>query len=132
MADTFETAAREANGAKSTFLRLIRPSASRSNPETAVLRAEIDGFRLALSIVQEALREERCDKEHWRDEAKRLRQLLAGHVTEPAIIDVAQPKTAPKIVPALAPAPTVAPEQALAPAPTVEPEQVNSPTSEAV
>jgi hypothetical protein len=130
MADTFETAAREAGGAKSTFLRLIRPSASKSNSETAVLRAEIDGFRLALSIVQDALREERCDKEHWRDEAKRLRQLLAG--TQPAIINVPQPKTAPEAVQALALAPTVEPEQALALAPTVEPEQANSPKTEMV
>ena len=61
MADTFETAAREPGGAKSTILRLIRPSANTSNSETAALRAEIEGFRLALSIAQDALREERCD-----------------------------------------------------------------------
>ena len=41
MADTFETAAREPGGAKSTILRLIRPSANTSNPETAALRAGV-------------------------------------------------------------------------------------------
>jgi len=111
MADTFETAAREPGGAKSTILRLIRPSANTSNPETAALRAEIEGIRLALSIAQDALREERCDKEHWRDEAKRLRQLLAGHETKPAIINVPEPKAGPEAVLALALAPTVEPEQ---------------------
>ena len=111
MADTFETAAREAGGAKSTILRLIRPSANTSNPETATLRAQIEGFRLALSIAQDALREERCDKEHWRDEAKRLRQLLAGPETKPAIINVPEPKAVPEAVEALALAPAVEPEQ---------------------
>ena len=96
MADTFEPAAREPGGAKSTILRLIRPSANTSNPETAALRAEIEGFRLALSIAQDALREERCDKEHWRDEAKCLRQLLAGHEMKPAIINVPEPKAGPR------------------------------------
>jgi hypothetical protein len=55
------------------ILRLIRPSAPATNPETATLRAEVEGLRLALSLAQEALREERADKEHWRDEAKQLR-----------------------------------------------------------
>ena len=118
MADTFETAAREPGGAKSTILRLIRPSTNTSNPEMAALRAEIEGFRLALSIAQDALREERCDKEHWRDEAKCLRQLLAGHETKPAIINVPEPKAGPEAV------------LALALTPTVEPEQENSPDSE--
>jgi len=118
MADTFENAAREASGAKSTILRLIRPSANSSNSETAALRGEMEGFRLALSIAQDALREERCDKEHWRDEAKRLRQLLAGPETKPAIINIPEPKAAPEAVPALALLPTV------------EPEQENSPNSE--
>jgi hypothetical protein len=118
MADTFETTGLEAGGAKSTILRLIRPSASTSNSGTAVLRAEIEGFRLALSIAQDALREERCDKEHWRDEAKRLRQLLSGHETKPAIITVPEPKAVPEAI------------EALALAPPVEPEQENSPNSE--
>ena len=52
------------------ILQLIRHSASASNPETAALRAEVEGLRLALSLAQEALREERADKEHWRDQAK--------------------------------------------------------------
>jgi len=51
------------------ILQLIRPSAPANNPETAALRAEVEGLRLALSLAQEALREERADKEHWRDEA---------------------------------------------------------------
>jgi hypothetical protein len=68
------------------ILRLIRPSALASNPETAALRAEVEGLRLALSLAQEALREERADKEHWRDEVKQLRQLLAASKREPEII----------------------------------------------
>ena len=118
MADTFETAAREPGGAKSTILRLIRPSASTSNPETAALRAEIEGFRLALSIVQDALREERCDKEHWRDEAKNLRQLLSGHEMKPAIINVPEPKALPEA------------NEALSLAPAVKSEHENSPNSD--
>jgi hypothetical protein len=118
MGDTSETAAREAGGAKSTILRLIRPSASTSNLETAALRAEIEGFRLALSIVQDALREERSDKEHWRDEAKSLRQLLSGHEMKPAIINVPDPKALPKA------------DEALPLAPAAESEQENSPNSE--
>jgi len=55
-------------------------------PETAALRAEVEGLRLALSLAQEALREERADKEHWRDEAKQLRELLAATKREPEII----------------------------------------------
>ena len=68
------------------ILRLIRSSAPVSNPETAALRAEVEGLRLALSLTQEALREERCDKEHWRDEVKHLRELLAAPKREPQII----------------------------------------------
>jgi hypothetical protein len=79
MADTLEPAARETGVAKSTILRLIRPVPTTSSPETATLRAEVEGLRLALSIAQDALREERADKQHWRDEAKHLRQLLAAH-----------------------------------------------------
>jgi hypothetical protein len=102
MADTSTTATRETGGAKS-ILRLIR-STPASNPETAALRAEVEGLRLALSIAQEALREERSDKEHWRDEAKHLRQLFAGHNPEPKTIDVPGPEVAPPVVeaPALA------------------------------
>jgi hypothetical protein len=84
MADTLEPAARETGVAKSTILRLIRPVPT-SSPETATLRAEIEGLRLALSIAQDALREERADKQHWRDEAKHLRQLLARHKPEAEI-----------------------------------------------
>ena len=50
------------------------------------MRAEVEGLRLALSLAQEALREERADKEHWRDEAKQLRELLAASKREPEII----------------------------------------------
>ena len=89
MADTSATAKRETGGTKS-ILRLIR-STPASNPETGALRAEVEGLRLALSIAQEALREERSDKEHWRDEAKQLRQLLSGQKPEPKIINVAAP-----------------------------------------
>jgi hypothetical protein len=73
------------------------------NPETAALRAEVEGLRLALSIAQEALREERSDKEHWRDEAKHLRQLFAGHKPEPKTIDVPGPEVASPVVEALVP-----------------------------
>ena len=86
MADTLGSATREVGVAKSTILRLIRPSAPASNPETAALRAECEGLRLALSLTQEALREERADKEHWRDEAKHLRELLRGTKPGPKII----------------------------------------------
>ena len=82
MADTFEGPRRDVGVAKSTILRLIRPSAPASNPETAALRAECEGLRLALSLTQEALREERSDKEHWREEAKHLRELLSASKPE--------------------------------------------------
>jgi hypothetical protein len=42
-------------------------------------------LRLALSIAQDALCEERADKQHWRDEAKHLRELLTGHKPEAEI-----------------------------------------------
>jgi hypothetical protein len=129
MADTSETAAREI-GATKSILRLMRPSTPTSNPETAALRAEVEGLRLALSIAQEALREGRSDKEHWRDEAKHLRQLFAGRKPEPKTIDVPAPEVAPPVVeaPALAPitaeiaqedriSPEVAPAHSAAPAP---------------
>jgi hypothetical protein len=86
MADTLGSVTREVGVAKSTILRLIRPSAPASNPETAALRAECEGLRLALSLAQEALREERADKEHWRDEAKHLRELLGAPKPGPKII----------------------------------------------
>jgi hypothetical protein len=119
MADTLETTA--AGGAKSTILRLIRPSTPAINPETAALRAEVEGLRLALSIAQEALREERSDKEHWRDEAKQLRQLLTPKKPEPQITlapeDVtSQVAEAPTLVPAeTEPADRVSPEMATKP-----------------
>ena len=106
MADTLEPTARETGVAKSTILRLIRPVPT-SSPETATLRAEVEGLRLALSIAQDALREERADKQHWRDEAKHLRQLLAGHKPEAEIT------LAPEAVtdaPALAPAADAEPD----------------------
>jgi hypothetical protein len=110
MADTSATTTREAGGTKS-ILRLIR-STPAINPETAALRAEVKGLGLALSIAQEALREERSDKEHWRDEAKHLRQLFAGQKPDPKIINVAAPE-APQAVeaPALAPAQETEPEK---------------------
>ena len=106
MADTLEPAVREIGVAKSTILRLIRPVPT-SSPETATLRAEVEGLRLALSIAQDALREERADKQHWRDEAKNLRQLLARHKPESEIT------LAPEAVtdaPALAPAADAEPD----------------------
>jgi hypothetical protein len=99
MAETFEPTARETGVAKSTILRLIRPVTTIS-PETATLRAEVEGLRLALSIAQDALREERADKQHWRDEAKHLRQLLARHKPEAEITLAAAAVTD---APALAP-----------------------------
>jgi hypothetical protein len=100
MADTLEPAVREIGVAKSTILRLIRPVPT-SSPETATLRAEVEGLRLALSIAQDALREERADKQHWREEAKHLRQLLAGLKPEAEITLAAEAVTD---APALAPA----------------------------
>jgi hypothetical protein len=41
---------------------------------------------LALSLTQEALCEERSDKEHWREEAKQLRELLTVSKPEPKTI----------------------------------------------
>jgi hypothetical protein len=104
MADILEAAGREAAGGTRSILRLIRSSPTTS-PETSALRAEVEGLRLALSIAQDALREERSDKEHWREEAKHLRQLLAGGKAKPEIIHVPDPVT-PQVIegPALAPA----------------------------
>ena len=81
------------------ILRLIRAPAFANNPETAALRAEVEGLRLALSLAQDSLREERADKEHWRDEAKQLRGLFAAARREPEVILAAE------IVPPLAPSP---------------------------
>src|SRR5262245_64597584 len=106
MADTLEPAARETGVARSTILRLIRPVPT-SSPETATLRAEAEGLRLALSIAQDALREERADKEHWRDEAKHLRQLLAGDKPEAEITPAPEAVTD---APALAPSADAEPD----------------------
>ena len=134
MADTDTSAAREVGVAKSTILRLIRSSGPASNPETAVLRAEIEGLRLALSLAQESLREERVDKEHWRDEARQLRELLVASKREPEIIlaaseTVAAPASEPNIVveaPALAPAAEAKPD---APSTGIAPTQSAAPDS---
>ena len=72
-------------GSAGRVLRLIRPSGPANNPEMVALRAECEGWQLALSLAQEALREERSDEEHWRDEAKHLRELLAAPKREPEI-----------------------------------------------
>lgn len=72
-------------GSARRVLRLIRPSGPANNPEMVALRAECEGLQLALSLAQEALREERFDEEHWRDEAKHLRELLAAPKREPEI-----------------------------------------------
>jgi hypothetical protein len=104
------------------ILRLIRAPAFASNPETAVLRAEVEGLRLALSLAQESLREERADKEHWRDEAKQLRGLFAASRREPEVILAAE------IVPPAAPSPepNVVDAPALAPVAEVEPQCPNA------
>ena len=119
MADTFEGPRRDVGVAKSTILRLIRPSAPASNPETAALRAECEGLRLALSLTQEALREKRSDKEHWREEAKHLRELLAAFKPEPKTIspeleNISPPPSEPTMVvesPALAPVAETEPDR---------------------
>jgi hypothetical protein len=119
-----ESALREVGVAKSTILRLIRPSGPGSNPETAALRAECEGLRLALSLMQEALREERSDKEHWRDEAKHLRELLAAPKREPQILP-----PEPEII-ALAPtAEPVVEAPALAPVAEAEPDRLSTETA---
>jgi hypothetical protein len=51
-------------GSAGRVLRLIRPSGPANNPEMVALRAECEGLQLALSLAQEALREERSDEEH--------------------------------------------------------------------
>ena len=114
MADTLGSAGR--------VLRLIRPSAPVSNPETAALRAECEGLRLALSLTQEALREERSEKEHWRDEAKQLRQLLAATKPERETI-LQEPEHVP---PEPAPEPTVIEAPALAPVAEAEPDRLST------
>jgi hypothetical protein len=119
MAETLGSAGREVGVGKSTILRLIRPSAPASNPETAALRAECEGLRLALSLAEDALREERSDKQHWRDEAKYLRGLLAPKRESEIIL------AAPEIVP---PAPTPEPNvvEALAPVAEAEPDRLSA------
>jgi hypothetical protein len=104
------------------ILRLIRAPAFASNPETAALRAEVEGLRLALSLAQESLREERADKEHWRDEAKQLRGFLTASKREPEVILAAE------IVPSAAPnpEPDVVEAPALAPVAEVEPQCPNT------
>ena len=72
-------------GSARRVLPLIRPSGPANNPEMVALRAECEGWQLALSLAQEALREERFDEKHWRDEAKHLRELLAAPKREPEI-----------------------------------------------
>lgn len=93
------------------ILSLIRSSTPASTPETAALRAEVEGLRLALSLAQEALREERCDKEHWRDEAKHLRELITASKREPEIIlgasEIVAPTPSPE--PSVVEAPALAP-----------------------
>jgi hypothetical protein len=109
------------------ILRLIRAPAFANNPETAALRAEVEGLRLALSLAQDSLREERADKEHWRDEAKQLRGLFAASRREPEVILAAE------IVPPLAPnrEPNVVEAPALAPVAEVEPQCPNTETAPA-
>ena len=94
------------------ILRLIRAPTFASNPETAALRAEVEGLRLALSLAQESLREERADKEHWRDEAKQLRGLFAASRREPEVILAAEivPPAASNPEPKVVEAPALAPE----------------------
>jgi hypothetical protein len=124
---TLERAGREVGVGKSTILRLIRSSASASNPETAALRAECEGLRLALSLAQEALREARSDKEHWRDEAKHLRELLGRPKREPEII-----LAAPEIVPpATVPDPSPVESTALSTVAETEPGSVMAPAQSA-
>jgi hypothetical protein len=91
MADILEAAGGVAGGTRS-ILRLIRSSPTTS-PETSAMRAEVEGLRLALSIAQDSLREERSDKEHWREEAKYLRRLLTGVKAKPEIIHVPDSET---------------------------------------
>ena len=111
--------------AKSSILRLIRPSGPALNPETAALRAEVEGLRLALSLAQESLREERADKEHWRDEAKHLRELFSASKREPEIILAAS-----EIVPtAPTPEPNVVEAPTLAPVAEAEPDRLSTETA---
>jgi hypothetical protein len=65
-----------------------------------------------LSLAQESLREERADKEHWRDEAKQLRGLFAASRREPEVILAAEivPPAAPNREPDVVEAPALVPE----------------------
>ena len=119
-----ESASPEVGVAKSTILRLIRPSSPASNPETAALRAECEGLRFALSLTQEAHREERADKEHWRDEAKHLRELLAAPQRELKIIP-----PEPEITLAPTPEPNAVEAPALAPVAEAEPDRPSTETA---
>jgi hypothetical protein len=119
MADTAVSAGREVGA---TILRFMRPSVSASNSDVPALRAEVDGLRLALSLTQEALREERCDKEHWREEAKQLRELLAAPKRESQII-LAEPET---VSPQPSPETAVVEAPALAPVGEAEPDRLST------
>ena len=120
-----ESASGEVGVAKSSILRLIRSSGPALNPETAALRAEVEGLRLALSLAQESLREERADKEHWRDEAKHLRELFSASKREPEIILAAS-----EIVPtAPTPEPNVVEAPTLAPVAEAEPDRLSTETA---
>jgi hypothetical protein len=104
----------------------MRPSGSAGNSDVAALRAEVDGLRLALTLAQEALREERCDKEHWREEAKQLRALLAAPKREPQVI-LAEPET---VSSSASPEPSAVVEApALAPVGETGPDRVSTATA---
>ena len=84
-----------------------RPAFRRAERGTVTRRPTF----LNASLPQEALREERADKEHWRDEAKQLRELLAASKREPEVI-----LAVPEIVPsAPTPEPNVLEGPALMP-----------------
>jgi hypothetical protein len=123
MAETAVSAGREVGA---TILRFMRPSGSAGNSDVAALRAEVDGLRLALTLAQEALREERCDKEHWREEAKQLRELLAAPKREPQVI-LAEPET---VSSSASPEPSAVVEApALAPVGETGPDRVSTATA---
>src|SRR4051794_32543371 len=102
MAYTLGSASREANVAKSTILRMIKRgelsatrtengwsiepvelrrafhekfSATASNSEVALLRAELEGLRTALSKTEEALRRSHSTEDRLWTEMQHLRQL---------------------------------------------------------
>jgi len=113
-ADTSATTTDETGGTKS-ILRLIRSTAA-SNPETAALRAEVEGLRLALSHCSGGVARRTLRQRTLAGRGEAATPTTGGTEQEPKIINVAAPE-APQTAeaPAIAPALETEPEKARAP-----------------